>query len=400
MKHLIAFIVLLFTCNTLFSQALYRAYPSDVLGTERNIKVLKPRNYAENPDKTYPLIVVLDGDYLFEPVAGNVDYLSYWDQIPESFVLGINQRLSRYDETAIDLESGLPQAQSTDFMDFIMEVVQTMREEYRVAPFTVIVGKDITANLATFFLMRKKVPFDAYLNIDPDYSSLIKENLINKISQLESYNYYYVATPEKASLTDDMFTKSVDSLLENRKNIHLKYEKIEGVDKYGLGAHAIPRGLNYIFEEYKLIDEDALVNKAIAEDTAAQENEGNEEAGQKEDTLKEEAATALSKLLEKYQFIKEVYGINMRVRLVDIVTVAEYLIDNKKYEELIQVADLAMKEYPDKLYGRFIEGIGYEGIGRPDRAVKSYNAAYTLEPSVGITKDDVLDKVEMLQEKK
>lgn len=56
---------------------------------------------------------------------------------------------------------------------------------------------------------------------------------MSKISQLESYNYYYVATPEKLSTTDNMFTTQVDSLLENRKNVHLLYEKIEGVDKYG-----------------------------------------------------------------------------------------------------------------------------------------------------------------------
>lgn len=388
MKHIIAFIVLLLSGQHLFSQALYRAYPSDVLGTERNIKVLKPRNYTENPEKTYPLIVVLDGDYLFEPVAGNVDYLSYWDQIPESFVLGINQRKSRYDETAINRESGLPEPQSAKFMDFVMEVVQTMKDEYRIAPFTVIIGKDITANLATYYLMRKKVPFDAYINIDPDYSTLITENLVNKISQMDSNQYYYVATPEKTSATDLIFTASVDSLLENRKNIHLNYEKIKGVDKYGLGAHAIPRGLNYIFEEYKLIDEDALVNTAVAANMAA---DGKE--------IKD-AGTALETLLEKYKFIKEVYGIDMRVRLVDIVTVAEHLIDNKKYDELIDVAGLAAREYPDKLYGPFIEGIGYEGIGRPARALRAYNAAYVLEPSVGITKDDVLDKVEMLQDKK
>jgi len=184
-----------------------------------------------------------------------------------------------------------------------------------------------------------------------------------------------------------MFTETADSLLSNRKNIHLNYEKIEGVDKYGIGAHAIPRGLNYIFEEYKLIDADALVNAAVAADMEAD--------GKKT----KDAATALSQLLDKYKFIKDVYGIDMNVRLVDIVTVAEHLIDNEKYDELIDVAGLAMKEYPDKLYGRFIEGLGYEGIGRTSRAIKSYNAAYALEPAVGITKDDVLDKVEILQGK-
>lgn len=387
MKYLITLLIALFTTSSLYSQALYRAYPSDVLGTERNIKLLKPRNYKENPEKNYPLIIVLDGDYLFEPVAGNVDYLSYWDQMPESFVVGINQRKSRFDETAINRANGLPEKQSADFMEFILEIVETMKAEYRIAPFTVIVGKDITANLASYFLMRKKVPFNAFLNIDPDFSTLIKENLVKKISELESYNYYYVATPQNQSSADDVFTAAVDSLLATRGNIHLNYEKIEGVDKYGIGAHAIPRGLSYIFEEYKLVDEDVFATKKVEGNLTAQAKGA------------EDAATALSTLIEKYKFIKEVYGIEMRVRLVDIVTAAEYLIDNKNYDQLIDLSELAMKEYPKKLYGRFIEGIGYEGIGRPDRALKSFNAAYSLEPSVGITQDMVLNKVETLQKK-
>ena len=39
--------------------------------------------------KHIPLILVLDGDYLFEPFSGCVDYLSYWDEIPEAIVVGI-----------------------------------------------------------------------------------------------------------------------------------------------------------------------------------------------------------------------------------------------------------------------------------------------------------------------
>lgn len=384
MKSFFVGIISLLICTSAFSQAMYRAYPSDVLGVERNIKVLKPRNYKENPEKTYPLVIVLDGDYLFEPVAGNVDYLSYWDQMPESFVVGINQRESRFDETAIDGESGFPAPQSAEFMDFIMEVHQTMQEEFRIAPFSIIVGKDITANLATFFLMRKKVPFKAFINIDPDYTELIEQNLVTKISQMQEQQYYYVAIPENSSSGDQVFNKSVDSLLSNKDNIHLKYDKIENVDKYGLGAHAIPRAFSYIFQEYKIVD-----TKQLAANLAAKK--GTAEA--------QDPATALKELEEKYAFIKDVYGIDMRMRLVDIVTIAEFYIDNKDYEGLLDVSEVAIREYPDLLYGRFIEGLGYEGIGRIPRAIKSYNAAYALQPAVGLTKDDVLDKVEMLQEK-
>lgn len=385
-KHLLSVLFLLFSA-TMVAQALYRTFPSDVLGSDRNIKILKPRNYAENPEKTYPLIIVLDGDFLFEPVAGNVDYLSYWDQMPESFVIGINQQQSRYDETAIGNETGMPEPQSLKFMDFVMEVRQTMLDEYRVSPFTVIIGKDITANLSSYYLLRKEIPVQAMLHIEPEYTTVIQENLTRKISSLKDHNYLYVANSSKIEALDTMYDTNTDSLLNSAKNIHLKYETIEDTNKYSVAAHAIPRGLQFIFKEYSLINADVFL-KEILTTTAGTNKKGKD------------AVTALSKLQEKYDYIKTVYKVNMEVRLIDIVNVAEFLIKNKEWEQLLDVSEYAYKQHPKLLYGRFIEGIAYEGLERPDRALKSYNAAYVLSPAVGIQKDDVLDKIELLQVKK
>lgn len=386
MKKIITLGLSLLLFQIVASQALYRSFPSDVLGEDRNVKILKPRNYAQNPEKTYPLIIVLDGDYLFEPVAGTVDYLSYWDQMPESFVVGINQRESRYDESEINRESGFPEAQTMKFMDFVMELKQTMEDEYRVAPFTVIVAKDITANIASYYLMRKKIPVNALLQIDPDYSTLIQQNLINKLSQLEEYNYFYVATPESNNTLSELITEETDSLFATKKNLNLKYDKIEDTNKYNVSAHAIPRGLQFIFQEYSLIEGEKLLEADLAEEA---KYEGKEN---KKDMVK-----VIDRILEKYEMIKEVYGVDMKLRLVDLVTVAEYVESKKDWDQLIDIGVLANKEYPDLLYGRYVEGLGYEGIGRNSRAIKSFNAAYGLQPAVGITKDDVLDKVELLQ---
>ncbi|WP_292891319.1 alpha/beta hydrolase-fold protein [Nonlabens sp.] len=386
MKKYLVLVTTLFISQMAISQALYRAFPSDVLGEERNVKILKPRNYAANPEKTYPLVIVLDGDFLFEPVAGTVDYLSYWDQMPESFVIGINQRESRYDETLINRESGFPEPQSLKFMDFVMELRQTMIDEYRVAPFTVIVGKDITANLASFYIMRNKMPINAFIQIAPEYSTLIKENLINKLSQLEAYNYFYVATTEKNNVLSDLFTKETDSLFDTKKNLHLKHETITGANKYTVAAHAIPRGLEFIFKEYQLIDEEQLLNEDLAEEVKF---EGQED--------KKGMVSVMDRIVEKYRMIKDVYGVEMKLRLVDLVTISDYVASKKDWEQLIDIGILADKEYPDLLYGHFIEGLGYEGLGRPSRAIKALNIAYGLEPAVGINKDDVLDKIELLQ---
>ncbi len=73
------------------AQTLYETISSEKLGETREIKIQLPRNYEENTEKTYPVILVLDGDYLFEPMAGNVDYSSYWEDAPEMIVVGVNQ---------------------------------------------------------------------------------------------------------------------------------------------------------------------------------------------------------------------------------------------------------------------------------------------------------------------
>ena len=62
-----------------FSQPEYKTVESKILRQKRDIKIQLPRNYNSNSEKTYPVIYVLDGDYLFEPVAGNVDYFGYWE---------------------------------------------------------------------------------------------------------------------------------------------------------------------------------------------------------------------------------------------------------------------------------------------------------------------------------
>ena len=94
-------LLIIFT-TTLFSQTQYELINSDRLG-ERELKIQLPRNYADNTEQFYPLIITMDGDYLFEITAGNVDYMSYWDDIPEAIVVGINQDRTKEDDLYLSL---------------------------------------------------------------------------------------------------------------------------------------------------------------------------------------------------------------------------------------------------------------------------------------------------------
>lgn len=403
-------VLALFFCALAYSQALYRTYPSEVLDEERQVKILKPRSYSKNPEKTYPLVIVLDGDYLFEPVAGNVDYLSYWDQMPESFVVGVNMKESRYDDAAIDFKTGLPGERGQKFMDFLMELRGTMMEEYRVTPFTVIIGKDITANLSAYYLLRKKVPVNAFIQIAPEYSTLVEENLIRKMGDQQEYTYFYVGTPETTDVDGAFFDTLTDSLFMGRENLNMKHELLLDTNKYSVAVDAISRGLRYSFQEYGMIDEQALYKAGVEEDVqiAAEEEmmeeemseEGAEDDDKKEKKKKKRDKSKVSVvkvLQEKYQFIEEVYGVKMKLRLIDIATIASFLKNREDWDEMINLGSLTSKEYPELAYGPYLEALGYEGIGRVPRAIDLLNEAYTLEPAAGITQTDVLDKLELLK---
>ena len=90
------------------AQVKYETIESSKLGESRELKIQLPRGYNSNEDKNYPLFIVFDGDYLFEAVVGNVDYYSYWEDMPESIIVGINQLDKRYDDCMYSEQNSLP----------------------------------------------------------------------------------------------------------------------------------------------------------------------------------------------------------------------------------------------------------------------------------------------------
>jgi len=54
-----------------------------------HIYVRLPMDYAEQPDRRYPIVYLLDGDSLFPILAANHLFLTYEEELPEAIVVGI-----------------------------------------------------------------------------------------------------------------------------------------------------------------------------------------------------------------------------------------------------------------------------------------------------------------------
>lgn len=369
-------ILLFFQTNVLKGQTEYLEVNSKILKNTRQLKVQLPRNYDANTKKTYPLIFIFDGDYLFEPIAGIVDYLSYWEEIPEAIIVGVNQVGHRIEDGLCDKTDFLPVGTGAQFYDFILfEVLDSLKENYKIGNFSVAVGYDYMANFMNTFMFSNQTKFQGFINLSPDIAEgmvpYLKEHFENSKN-----NIWYSLTTGSHDVA--FLKKNIDNLnkvLGEVKNdlLSISYKSFENTNHYTLATYAIPYSLKNIFEPYTPIDDDEYKDKLS------------------------KAQNPVDYLIQKYELINALYDINIPVRISDIMKVSNFIEANEKWEIYQDLSRVAKQQHPDKLISDYFAGRYFEKSGNPKKAIRAYLSGYTYKEGGGITKEMLLDKADELK---
>lgn len=376
MYKLYAFI-LIFCFNSVFSQTIYKKINSSKLGKERELKIQLPRNYDTNTKKIYPLIITLDGDYLFEPMAGNVDYYSYWDIMPEAIVVGINQLDSRDADSNFDDQRFLPAKTGAQFFEFLgMELLPYMDNNYRTAKFVVIAGHDITANFINYYLFKENPLFHAYINLSPDLAPEMSNRLSESLKTARSQKWFYLATGSNdiPNLKQSIAELDTQLNLVDNSNLHYFFDDFQGATHYFLVGRALPQALEKIFSSYQPIDlkeYDAIVSSG---------------------------ESPYKYLVNKYEVMQKNFGIQKIVRINDFLAVGKALEYLQNWEDLEKLGELAREQYPGSTLGTYYLARSYEAGGQPKKAMRTYQSAYGQEEVAFATVDFMLQKAELIKE--
>jgi predicted alpha/beta superfamily hydrolase len=372
---LYAFMAVGFLTN---AQTIYEEFNSDKLEETRRIKIQLPRNYDTNVDKVYPVIIVLDADYLFEPVAGNVDYFSYWEDMPESIIVGIMQSRTRYEDCNYDAGNYLPAEKGADFFEFIgLELLPYIDTTYRTTKFVVGVGHDFTANFLNFYLYKNPPLFNGYISLSPELSPNTAIRMVGRIPEIRSQIFYYLATG-----TDDIKdlregTEALNSKLKTVKSptFNYYYDNFEGATHYSLVARGIPNALEKMFSVYRPISVQEYKNVLLKLDTPIS-----------------------SYLIDKYNSISDLFGINDPIRVNDYIATTKAAEKRGQWESLKVIAEMAKREYPKTVLGPYYLARYYEEIGKPKKAMRIFQGAYDKEEVGFITLDVMLDMADKIKQ--
>jgi len=373
------FIISTLLCfNLTFAQTVYESIDSEALGTSRELKIQLPRNYEDNPEKSYPLIVVFDGDYLFEVVAGNVDYYSYWDDMLEAIVVGINQNDLRIEDCSISMEDYLPSETGARFYDFIEnELINYMIENYRSLDFRVAIGHGETANFMNYFMFNSRPIFNAYVALSPSLSYKMDENLTRRLS-LESNDktFYYLSTGTRDIKQNKKEAIALNTTISTFENTNLLYtfDNFEDATHYTLVAHSIPKALQRIFFVFQPISKSEYNDYILPLETSP-----------------------VSYLNEKYDMIKTLFGIEKQILVNDFRAIAAAIERTKQYEYFQDLAKIASKHHPDTIMASFYLARYYEEIGKLKKAMNVYRSAYMLNEIEGYSKDDMLERADEIK---
>lgn len=244
--------------------------PSKVLNEERQIYIYVPKQDSANPNKTFPVLYLLDGENHFHILSAYIDYLSHYEIIPPMMVVGIISKDRRKDLTptnsTIDYFGKVDSIYKTSggnehFFQFIKaELMPYIETNYKAGSYKIFAGHSFGGITTINCMFTHPDMFDAYIAISPSlwwdnkYILKLAESKLTKLADLNKTIFYSTAN-EGLNEPDSFHTDVLkfDSLIANRtpKGLLYKYKCYPEESHMSEPIVAYYEALRFIYQDWK-----------------------------------------------------------------------------------------------------------------------------------------------------
>ena len=269
-------VILSLTATSLAAQAIEigkkDSIDSEILEEMRYLRIILPSTYEQYSKIKYPVIYILDGDFLLHSTSGIVEYMSKTGQIPEMIQVYISNTNRTRDftpsHTVINYDGEIDQSLEKsgggrDFLSFLnLELVRFIDKSYRTNSFNVLVGRSFGGLIAGFDYLQDRTEFDSYLLIDPSFwwdEKFTVKKTKNVLDNTLNRKRIYISSSDNFEFSNyiEKMRDSHVSFFENLKNKDIDSTKIklEIFEQNTHGTVTIPstyHGLSFLFEDYFL----------------------------------------------------------------------------------------------------------------------------------------------------
>ncbi|WP_271406907.1 alpha/beta hydrolase [Tenacibaculum soleae] len=374
----IYFLLLLIASNSAIAQlTLTDTIESKILNEKRTIRIHIPKSYGQT-DKL-PLILTLDGEYMFYNLIGNSELLLATEEIPETLIVGIDQNYQdysknyvRWEDCSYNSKSGKLQGKGIKFKKFInKELIPYLINKYKIGGYKVLVGHSFTASYVNFFLFDNSI-FNSFILLSPYISVTHYQKINDKLSNNNKFLSYYISTAEHDLKGHLKTVSKLDSIL-SKKTINPKtqytFNNFKGETHYSLINRSFPLALKSTFKDYQLITE-------------------------KEIKFEKDL---LLYLKNKYAKIKEQYDITLSIKKDDLETIYWLAEEREDWKVLKDIGKYSINIYPEYPDGYFMLSTVAEQNKNYKKALKLYKKGYLKLGDDVLNKKDFYKHIERLE---
>lgn len=241
-----------------------RKISSAIIGEEYEISVWLPPDYADSPDKNYPVVYVLDADVAFGTVAHMGWMMVFGQDVPPMIVIGIGWAITSSDDWNYKRSRDLVPCSTDvlpisggaeDFLSFIeSEALPFVNANYRTDPTRqILLGDSASGLFGLYALLKKPNLFRGVVAGSPaiwicvDLMIELEQSVASSGAALSGAVYMCFG-----SLEGD-WVKPAEAFFNvlasrNYENLALKYEILEGETHSTVIARALLTGLRTVFK--------------------------------------------------------------------------------------------------------------------------------------------------------
>ena len=190
--------------------------------------------------------------------------------------------------------------------------------KYRVSSFLIAVGHERTANFINFLVLKDKPLVRGAICVSPKFSENMKGYIVDYFKK--SKNRIFTSSSQKIlNPFTRMFTvsKSLDSI--DNKYLNFKSIVLKDENHYVVPS-VIPKSIKNIYSKYADIDKveyDSIISKL--------------------------ETSPIKYLTDKYDLIKDFYGIDKKISVNDFMAIEKYIETNEKYSLYNELAKISSK---------------------------------------------------------
>lgn len=236
--------------RTIVQQYFVDTIQSSVLKETRIIKVYLPAGYSAA--NKYPVIYVLDENWMFEPTVNDVVKLVNFKVIPPCLVVGINSP-NRSNDLRPDLTTGEFTATSKRFNDFLTkEVPEHLSRKYTSPVFSILVGHSDGATFAQNAMVNNASAFRGVVCLSQNlFGNELEQYVRYSKEDFANNHYYFVASGTRDAWSRLRSGQKLDSLFHLHNNPRLKVQhELYDADHSGIAGIGLSNGLRFIFSDY------------------------------------------------------------------------------------------------------------------------------------------------------